>query len=51
MAGRDRAISKWNTDVATTGSGIDKVLTKSDPITAPSSAWVARRTELAARLQ
>lgn len=31
MAGRDRAISKWNTDVATTGSGIDKVPTKSDP--------------------
>jgi hypothetical protein len=30
MAGRDRAISKWNADVAITGSGIDQVPTKSD---------------------
>lgn len=31
IAGRDRAIKKWNDDVATSGSGIDKAPVKSDP--------------------
>jgi hypothetical protein len=31
IAGRDRAIKKWNDDIATSGSGIDKAPVKDDP--------------------
>jgi hypothetical protein len=37
IAGRDRAIKKWNDDVATTGSGIDKVPVKNDPAATAST--------------
>lgn len=41
IAGRDRAIKKWNDDVATSGSGIDKVPTKNDPASTANSLAAA----------